>query len=199
MRRVLRGLFGWYGAGPLHLLALLAAFGLAGYAAARFVPANPVGVAVWFVGAAVGHDLILLPLYSIADRSLATVLRHRASKRPGWRSPGPWLNHLRVPAVLSALLLVLFFPLILRLAPGFAGIAGRSLDPYLGRWLLVTGLLFAGSGLVLAVRLRPRLRWRSPVDEEQVLQQQGGGCLDGEPPPGPRQQRARGDEPEGER
>ena len=34
MRRLLR----WYGAGPLNLLALLACFALAGYAAVRLVP-----------------------------------------------------------------------------------------------------------------------------------------------------------------
>ena len=33
----------WYGANPLHLLALLACFGLAGYAAAQLVPARPSG------------------------------------------------------------------------------------------------------------------------------------------------------------
>ena len=37
MRRQLR----WYGASPLHLLALLACFGLAGYAAARLVSSIP--------------------------------------------------------------------------------------------------------------------------------------------------------------
>ena len=66
MRRVTR----WYGANPLHLLALLACFGLAGYAAAQLVPSRPAGVAVWFAGAVVGHDLVLMPLYSIADRSV---------------------------------------------------------------------------------------------------------------------------------
>ena len=47
MRRQLR----WYGASPLHLLALLACFGLAGYAAARLVSSHPVAVVVWFAAA----------------------------------------------------------------------------------------------------------------------------------------------------
>jgi hypothetical protein len=37
MRRQLR----WYGASPLHLLTLLACFGLAGYAATRLVSSHP--------------------------------------------------------------------------------------------------------------------------------------------------------------
>ena len=65
MRRLLR----WYGANPLHLLALLGCFALAGYAAARLVPSRPLGVAAWFLGAVVGHDLLLMPLYSLADWS----------------------------------------------------------------------------------------------------------------------------------
>ncbi|MGH3094491.1 MAG: hypothetical protein ACRDMV_00650 [Streptosporangiales bacterium] len=191
---MLRRLLGWYGSGPLHLVALLAAFSLAGYAATRFVPANPAGVAVWFVGAVVGHDLVLLPLYSLADRSVTAVLRHRTGGSLSPRSRR-WLNHVRVPAVMSALLFLVFFPLIVRLSPNFSGITGRSTDPYLGRWLLVTGILFAISGVVLALRMRRG----SPVDEEQVLQEEGGSDLDGEPEPRPRQQGAGGNEPERER
>jgi hypothetical protein len=37
MRHLLR----WYGASPLHLLAMLACFGLAGYAAVRLVSSRP--------------------------------------------------------------------------------------------------------------------------------------------------------------
>ena len=74
MRRITR----WYGANPLHLLTLLACFALAGYAAAQLVPSRPLGVAVWFIAAVIGHDLVLMPLYSIADRSVLAAVRHRA-------------------------------------------------------------------------------------------------------------------------
>src|SRR5215472_10453403 len=107
MRRLLR----WYGANPLHLLALLGCFALAGYAAARLVPSRPLGIAVWFLGAVVGHDLLLMPLYSLADWSVAAVIRHRTPRLPAL----PWVNYLRVPAALSALLILVWFPLILRL------------------------------------------------------------------------------------
>lgn len=140
----------WYGASPLHVLALLGCFGLAGYAATRLLVARPVAVAVWFVGAAVAHDVVLFPLYAIADRSVtAAVLRHRRRRLP----PGPWLNYLRVPAMLSGLLLLVWFPLILRMSPGYHAATGFSTRPYLGRWLLISGLLFTASALALAVQL----------------------------------------------
>ncbi|GAA4983939.1 hypothetical protein [Actinopolymorpha pittospori] len=150
MRRLL-GPLRWYGAGPLHLLVLLGSFALAGYAAMRFVPGNPLGVAAWFVGAIVGHDLLLLPLYSLLDRGARAVFRHRPA--PGPLPPGPWINHLRVPAVLSALLFLVFAPLILRLPSGFEHITGRPVTPYLTHWLLITGALFVGSAVILAWRV----------------------------------------------
>ena len=148
----------WYGAGPLHLLALLASLALTGYAVQRLVTEQPLKVAVWFIGAAVAHDLILLPLYSIADLSARSVL----SRRPEPVPAVPWINHLRVPAFLSGLLLLVWFPLILRLSAPYEGATGLSIDVYLGRWLAITGVLFAASAVALAVRLRRARHGRSP-------------------------------------
>jgi hypothetical protein len=65
----------WYGANPLHLLALLAAFALAGYAVHAVMAAGQwTGFAVWFAVAIIGHDLLLFPLYSLADLSLRRLL-----------------------------------------------------------------------------------------------------------------------------
>ncbi len=65
------------------------------------------------------------------------------------------LNHVRVPAGLSLLLLLVYFPLIFRIAPeDYAATTGQSLDPYLGRWLLISGGLFLISAVVYALRLR---------------------------------------------
>ncbi len=65
----------WYGASPLHLLALLAAFALAGYAVRAVIMAGQwTGFAVWFAVAIIGHDLLLFPLYSLADLSLRHLL-----------------------------------------------------------------------------------------------------------------------------
>jgi hypothetical protein len=144
----------WYGANPLHLLAMLGCFALAWYAGAGLLHAKPVGVVVWFAGAVVGHDLILMPLYALADKSVMTVFRHRPPKLP----TVPWINYLRVPVVLSGMLLLLWFPLIFRIPSHFPRTTDLSLDPYLGHWLLVTGALFLLSAVVFAVRLRPGRR-----------------------------------------
>ena len=152
----------WYGAHPLHLLALVCSFALAGYAAVRLFAAQPLGVAIWFVGAAIGHDLILLPLYSLADRSVRSVPRHRAGDLPAV----PWINYLRVPAALSGLLLLVWFPLIFRLAGRYPGATGLSQDVYLGRWLVITGALFGVAALAFALRLR-RARRATPESTAQ--------------------------------
>ena len=154
----------WYGANPLHLLAMLGCFALAWYAGAGLLHAKPVGVVVWFAGAVVGHDLILMPLYALADKSVMTVFRHRPPKLP----TVPWINYLRVPVVLSGMLLLLWFPLIFRIPSHFPRTTDLSLDPYLGHWLLVTGALFLLSAVVFAVRLRPgrqqAARWTEAPD-----------------------------------
>ena len=150
MRRLLR----WYGASPLHLLALLACFGLAGYAAARLVSSHPLAVVVWFAGAVIGHDLLLMPLYSLADRSALAALRHREPHLPA----APWINYVRVPAALSGLLLLVWFPLILRLRSPYHASTTLSADPYLWHWLAVTGTLFLLSAIAFALRLRRRSR-----------------------------------------
>lgn len=155
----------WYGANPLHLLAMIGCFALAWYAGAGLLHAKPVGVVVWFAGAVIGHDLILMPLYALADKSVMTVFRHRPPKLP----TVPWINYLRVPVVLSGLLLLLWFPLIFRIPSHFPRSTDLSLDPYLGHWFLVTGALFLLSAVVFAVRLRPGRQqpapsWAEPPD-----------------------------------
>ncbi|WP_433606890.1 hypothetical protein ACQP2P_31285 [Dactylosporangium sp. CA-139114] len=140
----------WYGANPLHLLALLCAFALAGYAAVRLFSVQPVGVAVWLVGAAIAHDLILFPLYALADRSAQLVTRHRAADLP----TVPWVTYVRVPTFLSGLLLLVWFPLILGIVPAFQVTTGLPPGGYLGRWLAITGLLYGASALAFALSLR---------------------------------------------
>jgi len=146
----MRGFLRWYGASPLHLLTMLGCFALAGYAAAKLLPSNAVGIPVWLVGAVIGHDLLLVPLYTLADRSGMAAFRHRPPRLPAM----PWINYLRVPAALSGMLLLIWFPLIFRLPARFPATTTLSLDPYLWHWLAVTGALFLLSALALAVRLR---------------------------------------------
>src|SRR5947207_1796542 len=166
MRRQLR----WYGASPLHLLALLACFGLAGYAAARLIPSQPLGVAAWFLGAVIGHDLLLMPLYSLADRSVMAAIRHREQQLP----VTPWINYVRVPAALSGLLLLVWFPLILRLQSPYHASTTLSADPVVWHWLQVTGALFLLSAVAFALRLRGKAHTASPP-ERPALTTGGAG------------------------
>jgi hypothetical protein len=139
---------------PLRLLLLACSFTLAGYAGLRLLAGDWAGVALWVVGAALAHDLVLLPLYTAVDRALVHGLDaagHRA-----------WTPYVRVPAMLSGLLLLVWFPLILDLVDRRYRLAtGLSADVYLGRWLLITAVLFGGSALLLAVRVRRATKRRS--------------------------------------
>jgi hypothetical protein len=157
----MRSLLRWYGAGPLNLLCLLGCFALAGYAAAQLISSRPLGVAVWFLGAVIGHDLLLVPLYSLADRSARTVIRHRDPGLPAVR----WINYVRVPAALSGLLLLVWFPLILRLSTAYHASTTLSPAPYLWHWLAVTGALFLLSAVAFAVRLRRTPGETPPPDD----------------------------------
>jgi peroxiredoxin len=138
----------WYGASPLHLLTMIGCLALAGYAAAELLPHNAIGILVWFAGAVIGHDLLLMPLYTLADRSVTTIFRRRPPNLPA----AGWINYLRVPAALSGMLLI-WFPLILRLAVHFPATTTLPLNPYLWHWLAVTGALFLLSATAFAVRL----------------------------------------------
>jgi hypothetical protein len=136
-----------YGDGPLHLLSHVAALALAAYAFTRiFAGGQPWNVVLWFVGAVILHDLVAFPLYTGLNR---LALGRGRRVRP--------VNHVRVPALLSACSFIVFFPLILGLGDGrYERATTLSQDVYLGRWLLLCGALFAASALVCAVRARRR-------------------------------------------
>lgn len=155
-----------YGDSPLHLLAVLASFAIAGYAFLRIVE-NPsaLGTLVWFAGAIVLHDLLAFPLYSalnlIADRGLAGRGGEREARRV------PLINHVRIPALLSGLALVLFFPLILGLdAANYEKDTGLSGDVFFTRWLGLTAALFLGSALIYALRLRRAAKTPEAEDDD---------------------------------
>ena len=153
----MRWFYRWYGSNPLHLLTLIASFALAGYAAERLLARDPMAILIWFAGAVIGHDLLLMPLYTLADRSVLAVFRHDRQPDPPTVS---WINYLRVPVALSGLLLLIWFPLIFRIPSHFPRTTDLSLNPYLGHWLAVTGVLFLLSAVAFAFRLRPGRRGR---------------------------------------
>jgi hypothetical protein len=160
---------GWlrrhYGAGPLHLAGSVACFAVAGYAVTRVLGQSGwLGIFLWFVACIVLHDLIGWPIYTAADRFLARSQHGRVGTvtplPPGAPSDGPdrrtvpWVNHVRFPVAISGLLLVMFFPLVLRVSnKSYEYFVGYSEDAYLTNWLVVTGLLCVASALVYAVRL----------------------------------------------
>jgi hypothetical protein len=150
----------FYGTHPLHLLALLACFGLTGYAALQASRGPlPGRMLLWFVGAVIAHDLLLYPLYALADWSVAAVLHGR---RAASSIEGPAvINYVRVPALVSGLLLLMFWPLITRHAePSYRVASGLGTSVFLGRWLLLSGTAFLLSAVAYALRVRRRRRSR---------------------------------------
>lgn len=142
-----------YGAAPGHLVALLGCFAVTAYAASRLLDDLPVllRITVWFVGAAVVWDLVLGPALALGDRLL----------RPLGGLRVPALNYVRVPGLVSLLLLVVWLPVILqRSETVFRVKTGLTQDPYLGRWLALTGGLFVVSATLYGVALL-RARGRS--------------------------------------
>jgi hypothetical protein len=149
-----------YGASPLHLLLVLCSFALALYAGLRLLKGDTLGVAVWFIGAALLHDLVLLPLYTVTDRALQLLLPGRDR---GARMGVGWVNYVRIPGFVSLLLLVVWYPLILQRVPGFQLTTGLAPGTFLGHWLLITAVLFAASALSLLGAMVRSARKRRPV------------------------------------
>lgn len=141
---------------PLQLLLLAASFALAAYAGVRLLADDWFGVALWFVGAALLHDLVLLPLYAVVDRAIVRGL--------GAGGRREWALYVRVPAAFSGLLLLVWFPLISGMVDRrYRSATGLSPDGFLARWLLITAVLFGASALLLAVRLRRATKRRPPA------------------------------------
>jgi hypothetical protein len=163
----------FYGSNPLHLLAHIGVFFIAGWAIAQIFRAGfVINWIAWFVGAALLHDLVLLPLYSTLDRGLIATVRAPgapigADPDGPTRRPSP-LNHLRVPAVVSAILLLVYFPLILGYASkNYQHDTGHALAGYTRNWLLICAGLFLFSALIYMVRvIRTRPRFAPPADEQ---------------------------------
>jgi len=137
-----------YGAGVGHLLAMVGCFVVASYAGVRLLADDPARTGLWFAGAAVLHDLVLLPLYVAADRLLVL----------GWRRHPQvhgitWLGYVRFPAAISALLLLVFGPEIFRFDGPYAGDSRLSSAGYLDHWLIVVAALFLLSAGWFAVKL----------------------------------------------
>ena len=133
-----------YGTSPLHLLAVTASFAVAGVAVSKLVesPARW-DLLLWFVGAVALHDLVLFPLYTLLDR-LAAGRRPRAA-----------VNYVRVPAVVSGVLLLISAGMVFSASSRtYESATGLRPEPYLERWLAITAVLFVVSAVLYAVRAR---------------------------------------------
>jgi hypothetical protein len=141
-----------YGATPLHLLIHLLAFALAALALDRiFSGGDAKELVIWYLGLVIAHDLVFVPAYTGIDRLLrATTARLPLPRRAGV----PVINHVRAPALISGLLLIVYFPLISgKSASQYFLLSGHGLTDYLRNWLLITAVLFLASGLIYAGRI----------------------------------------------
>jgi hypothetical protein len=161
MRTLFTRFTAFYGSNPLHLLGTIAALALAGYVVKLLGPQalwNPKvwwqSIAVWFVAAIIAHDLVLFPLYALADRSVTTALAAVRGRRKGPSPRVPPLNYLRVPTLATGLSLLLFFPGIIQQGHfSYVAATGQNQQPFFARWLLLVGALYGVSALAYAARL----------------------------------------------
>ncbi|MFG2899479.1 hypothetical protein ACGFZH_20645 [Streptomyces zaomyceticus] len=154
-----------YGASPLHLLLVLASFTLAAYAGVRLLKGDTLDVALWFVGAALLHDLVLLPFYAVTDRAAQRLFRDGSGA--GERPPRPSINYVRVPVFASGLLLLVWWPLILGQVDRYTAYTWLPADGFLERWLLITAALFVASAATLLVR-----RWHESAPRRRAARRE---------------------------
>ncbi len=144
-----------YGASPLHLMAAIASFAIAGYGFFMIFKAPaPESTLLFFGLAIVAHDMLAFPLYStlnfVAGRSSGAV-EPEAAAAVGV----PAINYLRIPFVICGIALLMFFPLVLGLsADRYEASSGQEVGVFLGRWLGICAVLFTASALLYALKLR---------------------------------------------
>jgi hypothetical protein len=168
-----------YGSHPLHLLTMLAGFALLGYVVILAKPSmlwKPEGgwwqsMVVWFVAAFIAHDLVLFPIYALADRILGFwTTRRRQRRQPG----GSARNFVRVPALGSGLILLIFFPgTIKQGASLYRDDTRLTQQPFLGRWLLLSAAMFGSSALVYALRLATAHRPAPTISDRALASPDG--------------------------
>jgi hypothetical protein len=144
-----------YGAGPLNLLVLTASFAIAAAAVVGWFqrPHDVMTILEWFAAAIVLHDLVALPLYSLLDRiafgAIEVGVRRGRRSVPTLVDPTPFV---RIPTILSGLLLIVFLPVVFGLGSASElSASGIRESGYAARWLLATGVIFAAAGVAYAL------------------------------------------------
>jgi hypothetical protein len=149
-----------YGENPLHLLAMLGCFALVGYVVS-FVSGDPSvpALLIWFLGAVIAHDLVLYPLYALADQPLVFARWARRRGRDHRPPRVPAINHVRAPVLGSLVLGLIYLPTITRHGEdALRFTSGLDAAGFFRHWLLITAVLFLGSAVVYAVRLGRAVR-----------------------------------------
>jgi hypothetical protein len=138
-----------YGGPVWTLPVLIGCFAVTGYVVDKLIN-RPMAVRIiaWFAAAAILHDFVLFPAYSLIDRAITAVGREPNSGR------SPVINYIRVPAGLSLLTLLIYLPTILgRGAGAFHAASGLGRVDVFVRWALLSLGFFAVSGAVYLFRL----------------------------------------------
>lgn len=134
----------------LPLALLLGSFALAGYALSLLAGDRELPrILLWFGGAVIAHDLLLFPCYALADRFLGRAVSAR------WPAgiPSP-RNYLRVPVLASGLVLLLFLPGIIQQgAATYFAATGQTQQPFLLRWVVISGAFVVVSAVLYLARL----------------------------------------------
>jgi len=172
-----------YGAGPLHLLSLLACFAFSGYVVdIMYHAGHGQRILGWFVAAILGHDVVLFPLYALADRSAGFV---DARRHPGRLPAVPMINYVRVPVVVCVLLLAISWPLVLDRSPAtYQAATGLTPAPYESRYLLVVAVAFGTSAVLYALRVGRAVAAGRAVAREQDTDVTPADATDAEPAAG---------------
>lgn len=130
------------------LPVLIGCLAITGYVVDKVISGPmAVRIIIWFAAAAILHDFVLFPAYSLIDRVMGAIRPRSGS------TSQPIINHVRVPAVLSALMLLIYLPTILgRGAGAFHAASGLGQVDIFFRWVLLSLGFFAVSGAVYFVR-----------------------------------------------
>lgn len=153
MRSALRRI---YGAPGWHLPLMLGCLALGGYCAHLLSEQPMFGlVIIWFLACVLAYDLVLAPLVATADRVLAGFSRLiRGRERGGV----PVINHVRLPVLGAGLLFLMFLPGIVQQGTEtHLAASGLGQEPYLERWLWLSGAFAASSSAIYIVRVMFRI------------------------------------------
>lgn len=142
-----------YGRSPIHLMGLLVCYGLAIYAGVKLFSNVSLWVALAFPAGIFVHDFILYPLYTKADRALSAYQLRQFQEK---KISVAWINYLRLPVMIAVILLLCYFPIILRLSEDRPLYTSLSQDSYLYRWLIVVAAFSVGSAFSYFLKKRTK-------------------------------------------